>query len=94
VHGSLWTFRGDPERLLEAYDGLVAEILPVVKLHVCLRTSDGILFVDTCPDREAFGRFVASDDFRNLRERHGLPEPERVEDFPVHAAIVDGARVT
>jgi len=25
-----------------------------------------------------------------LRERHGLPEPERIEDFPVHVAFVAG----
>jgi hypothetical protein len=94
VHGSVWTFRGDPDLLLEAYDGLLAEILPAVKLHLCLRTPDGILFVDTCPDRETFGRFFASEQLRNLRERHGLPEPERVEDFPVHAAIVDGEHMS
>jgi hypothetical protein len=91
VHGSLWTFRGDPDRLLAAYDGLIAEILPAVALHVCLRTPGGILLLDTCPDREAFERFTAGDAFHTLRERHGLPEPDRVDDFPVHAAIVDGA---
>jgi hypothetical protein len=89
----VWTFRGDPDRLLEAYDGVVAEILPAVQLHVCLRTPDGIVFVDTCPDRDAFSRFVGSEDFRALRARHGLPDPERDDDIPVHAAVVDGARV-
>jgi hypothetical protein len=29
---------------------------------------------------------------RVLRERHGLPEPEHVDDFPVHAAFVGGQR--
>ena len=89
MHASIWTFRGDPEQLLDAYDALIAEILPVVQLHLCLRTPDGVLLVDTCPDRDAFERFVAGDNFRALRERHGLPDPERVDDFPVHAAIVD-----
>ena len=89
MHASIWTFRGDPEQLLDAYDALIAEILPVVQLHLCLRTPDGILLVDTCPDRDAFERFAASDDFRALRKRHGLPDPERVDAFPVHAAIVD-----
>jgi hypothetical protein len=91
VHGSIWTYRGDPEQLLEAYDGLIAEILPAVQLHLCLRTPDGIVLVDTCPDEDSFARFAASDDFRALRARHGLPEPDCVHDFPVHAAIVDGA---
>jgi hypothetical protein len=93
VHASIWTFRGDPEQLLDAYDALIAEILPVVQLHLCLRTPDGILLVDTCPDHDAFERFAASDDFRALRERHRLPDPERVDDFPVHAAIVDARPV-
>jgi hypothetical protein len=94
VHGSIWTFRGDPDELLDAYDGVAAEILPAVRLHLCLRTTDGIVLVDTCPDRASFERFAGGEDFRALRERHGLPEPERVDDFPVHAAIVEGARVS
>ena len=92
MHGAIWSFRGDPEQLLEAYDGLIAEILPAAILHVCLRTPDGILIVDTCPDKEAFERFAAGEDFRALRSRHGLPDPERVDDFPVHAAVVGGVR--
>jgi hypothetical protein len=91
VHASIWTFRGDPEQLVEAYDGVASEILPAVKLHLCLRTPDGIVLVDTCPDRGTFERFAGGEEFRGLRERYGLPEPERVEDFPVHVAIVDGA---
>ena len=91
MHASMWTFRGDPGQLLKAYDGVASEILPAVKLHLCLQTTDGIMLVDTCPDRETFERFAGSDEFRAVRERHGLPEPERVDDFPVHAAIVDGA---
>ena len=93
MHASVWTFRGDPGQLLRSYDAIAAEIQPGVALHVCMRMPDGIVFVDTCPDRDAFTRFVASDDFRALRERHGLPDPERIDDYPVHAAIVEGARV-
>jgi len=91
VHASIWTFRGDPEQLLKAYDGVASEILPAVKLHLCLQAPDGIMLVDTCPDRETFEGFAGSEEFRAIRERHGLPEPERVDDFPVHTAIVDGA---
>ena len=68
MHSSVWTFRGDPEQLLQAYDRVASEILPALKLHLCLRTRDGILLVDTCPDREAFNRFA--------RER-GIPRPPR-----------------
>jgi hypothetical protein len=28
-----------------------------------------------------------------MLERHGLPEPSSLRDFPVHAAVADGAKV-
>jgi hypothetical protein len=34
---------------------------------------------------------ASSEGFRELRRRHGLPE--RLEDFPVHAAFLEGRRV-
>ena len=87
MHASIWRFRGDPEELLRAYDAMVAEIPAAnMRLHLCLRADDGILLVDTCPSRQAFESF-AGGAFPALRERHGLPEPEWVEDFPVHAAF-------
>jgi hypothetical protein len=91
MHASVWRFAGDPDELLGAYDAMLAEIPPAnMRLHLCLRAPDGIVIVDTCPSREAFESFIAG--FRALRERHGLPEPERLEDFPVHAAFTDGRR--
>ncbi len=48
--------------------------------------------MDTCPSREVFEQFATGDAFRALRARHGLPDPEALEDFPVHAAFVDGER--
>jgi hypothetical protein len=48
--------------------------------------------VDTCPSREVFGAFAAGP-LRELLERHGLPELEQLDDFPVHGAFVDGERV-
>lgn len=63
-----------------------------MRLHLCLRTEDGIVLVDTCPNREAFEQFAASPAFRALRAKHGLPDPQTLEDFPVHAAFVDTAR--
>jgi len=84
-------FHGNPEQLLEGYDGLIAEILPAVQLQLCLRTPRWDPPRRYLPgNRDTFERFAASDEFRTLRERHGLPEPARVDDFPVHAAIVDG----
>ena len=62
-----------------------------MRLQLCLRAPDGLVIVDTCPSREHFARFASGDGFRSLRERHGLPDPIAVEDFPVHLALVDGA---
>ena len=94
MHASIWKFAGEPEELLRRYDAMVAEIPAAnMRLHVCLRADDGILLVDTCPTEEVYEAFAASPELRLLRDRHGLPEPERVEDFPVHAAFVAGQRV-
>jgi len=93
MHASIWKFRGDPDQLVRSYDAMMAEIPQAnMKLHLCLRAPDGIVLVDTCPTAEVFAAFVADPGFHALRERHGLPEPERVDDFPVHAAYVAGLR--
>lgn len=93
MHASIWRFRGVPDELLGRYDAMVADIpAENMRLHLCLRAEDGIVLVDTCPSREAFERFATGDVFRALRARHGLPDPEALEDFPVHASFVDGER--
>lgn len=93
MHASIWRFTGDPDDLSRRYDAMVAEIPAAsMRLHLCLRAREGIVLVDTCPSREAFEAF-AGDGFRALRERHGLPEPAEVDDFPVHAAFVNGGTV-
>jgi hypothetical protein len=93
MHASIWTFAGDPDELTRRYDAMVAELpRDNMRLHLCLRSADGIVLVDTCPSSEAFESFSTGEQFRSLRKRHGLPEPERLDDFPVHAAFVDGTR--
>ena len=88
MHASIWRFAGDPDGLLRRYDAMVAEVpRENMRLHLCLRADDGIVVVDTCPSRDAFEAF-SDGPFRALRERHGLPEPERLEDFPVHRVFV------
>jgi hypothetical protein len=90
VYASIWRFNGDPDELARSYDAMIAQIpRGNLRLHLCLQAPDGILVVDTCPSREAFEGFVAGP-FRALREQHGLPEPERMDGFPVHVAFVDG----
>jgi hypothetical protein len=76
MHASIWRFRGDPDDLLRRYDAMVAEIPAAnMRLHVCLRADDGIIVVDTCPDRETYQAFVAGA-IRGLFRAHGLPDPE------------------
>lgn len=93
MHASIWKFSGDPDDLIASYESMLAEI-PAgnVELQLCLRVPDGILLVDTCPTREVFEAFAASPEFAALRARHGMPDPESVEDHPVAAAVVDGRR--
>jgi len=95
MHASIWKFSGDPDELLRGYDAMVTEIPSAnMRLHLCLRARDGIVLVDTCPTKEVFDAFVAGDGFRMLREKHGLPEPQRVDDYPVHLAFVAGQVAT
>ena len=94
MHASLWKFGGDPDDLLARYDAMMSEIgVGNLRLHVCLRTDDGILMLDAAPSKEAFEAFATGDAFRELRERHGLPEPAQVDDFPVHLAYAGGVAV-
>ena len=93
MHASIWRFAGDPDELVCRYDAMIAEIPQAnMALQLCLRAADGIVLVDSCPSRDIFEAFATGDGFRELRERHGLPDPERLEDFPVHAVFVDGVR--
>jgi hypothetical protein len=93
MHASIWKFNGDPDELVASYEAMLAEIPTAnMQLHLCLRAPDGILLVDTCPTREVFEAFAASPDFAALRARHGMPEPESVEDHAVALAFVDGER--
>jgi hypothetical protein len=95
MHTSLWWFAGEPDDLQRRYDAMLGEIPHArMQLHLCLRAADGLVLVDTCPTKEIFDAFAHGDEFRALRRRHGLPEPERLEDFAVHRAFVDGTERT
>jgi hypothetical protein len=92
MHVSIWKFTGDPDELTRGYDALAAE-MPTDQFiaNLCLRAPDGIIIVDTCPTREVFEAFSTSDEFRVARQRHGLPDPSELHDYPVHAAFLNGA---
>lgn len=93
MHASIWHLEGDPDDLIRRYDAILADIPRAsMRLHLCLRAPDGIVVIDTCPSREDFEGFAAGP-FRELRRRHGMPEPRAVEDHPVHIALVEGAAV-
>ena len=49
-----------------------------------------LVVVDTCPSEQAFHAFHDGAAFRALRTRHGLPAPDRIEDFPVTVAFAGG----
>ncbi len=92
--GSIWKFAGDPNELVRRYDAMLDEIPRArMRLHVCVRAPDGIVLIDTCPTKDAFESFARGDDFRALRGRHGLPEPSKLEDFPMHRAFIDGQEI-
>jgi hypothetical protein len=94
MHAGIWRFNGDPDDLLRRYDAMSGEFpAEIMRLHLCLRAADGIVVVDTCPDHEAYLAFSTGDEFPAARRRHGMPDPVALEDFPVHAAIVDGHEV-
>ena len=91
MHASIWKFAGDPDDLLARYDALMAEVgAGNMRLHVCLRAPDGIVMLDTAPSKEAFEGFAHGDAFRELLERHGLPAPAQLDDYPVHLAYAGG----
>ena len=86
--------QGDPDELARGYEAMVAELPQSnLALHACARTPDGILLVDTCPSKEVFDAFAASDDFQALLARYGLGEPSSVVGYPVVRAYAAGERV-
>ena len=94
MHASIWKFSGDPDDLLTRYDAMMGEIgAGNLRLHICLRAEDGFVMLDACPSKQAFEAFATGDAFRGLRERHGLPEPVQVDDFPVHLAYAGGQAI-
>ncbi len=94
MHASISHFAGDPDELVRRYDAMLADVpAENMKLHLCLRAPDGIVIVDTCPTEEVFRVFHHGEAFRALRTRHGLPDPDRLDDFPVHVAFAGGTGV-
>ena len=93
MHASIWHFAGDPQKLLDSYEAMLAELPAAnMRLHLGGTTADGLILLDTCPSKEVFDSFFAGEGFAELRRRHGLPDPVAVEDFPLTTVFVDGQR--
>jgi hypothetical protein len=90
MHASLWSFRGDPDELLERFDAVLADapVTSIVAMLV-LRTPDGVLVVDTCPSREAYESFRDGEWFAGLLQKHGLPRP-LMQDYAVERTVLSG----
>jgi hypothetical protein len=94
VHCSIWTFEGDPDTLVASYEAMLAHVpAENMRLSACAKTPTGIVLFDTCPSKEAFDAFFASEDVRALFAAHGLDQPASVENFPVVAAFAHGSRI-
>jgi hypothetical protein len=92
MHVSIRRFAGDPgdpDDLLRRYDAMTAD-MTALQMHLCLRAPVGIVIVDACPSREVFEAFAGGNASGALRRRHGLPDPANLENFPLHAAFIDG----
>ena len=94
MHASIAHYSGDPGELMRSYDAMLAAVpAGSMRLHLCLRAADGLVVVDTCPSSAAYAAFSSSEAFRALRAAHGLPDPDRIDDYPVHVAFAQGERV-
>jgi hypothetical protein len=94
MHCSLWSYHGDCDDLVARYEAMIAEIpVEAMQFAACFRTSHGIVIVDTCPSKEAFDEFIASDGLQALLARHGLDQPVQLVDHPVVAAFAGGRRI-
>src|SRR3954471_3184327 len=94
MYASIWKFDGDPDRLAGAYEAFAAELpAEVMRLHLALRSPDGLVLVDTCASRDDFVAFTSAPDVRARLARHGLGLPAELDGYPVSAAFVDGARL-
>lgn len=94
MHCSIWTFEGDPDDLVARYEALIAEVpAENMRFSACARTPTGMVMFDTCPSKEVFDAFFASEDVKALFARHGLGRPASVVDYPVVAAWAGGQRV-
>lgn len=86
-----YRFEGDPAKLKQGYDKMVA-LMPHdgLSLHLCVIDEGGLWVYDTCPSRDAFLAFSGGADLRNAFKAAGLPEPRVTPVGEVHAVFAEG----
>lgn len=90
-----YEFEGDPERLVDAYDRLMAGIPPeAIGFHICVKRSNGITIYDTCPTAEVFEATAHDPDMRAAMADAGLPEPKVTPLGAAHSARASATLVT
>jgi hypothetical protein len=88
-------FDGDPIRLADAYEHLLAEFPPDDLLfQACAVGGAGVTVIDACPDKATHDQFVRSPEFRGALARAGLPDPRIEELGEVPHAYVEPSAVT
>jgi hypothetical protein len=97
----MFSFRGDPDRLLGIYEdhlvpmavGVTGQRPPLS--HACVRTDDGMMIVDVWESEEALQAFIDDPRFRAVIDSTEFPEPQvrilRVHRFGLPAPHDDGA---
>jgi hypothetical protein len=66
-----YTFRGDPQQLLSAWDGAVAAMRDGLLLHVATTRPDGLTVLDVCPTEADFQGWINGDDWRQVKAALG-----------------------
>ncbi len=85
-------FPGDPQALIQAYESFMTSYPEdALLLHVCVVGTDGITVYDTCPNRQVFEAFNASQKLASAIAAAGLPQPVITPCGDVYAAKVGEA---
>ena len=89
------TCAATPTTSLRRYDALLAEVpAENMILHLCLRSADGIVIVDTCPTKEVFEAFYAGEPFRaHARQARAARAGLGSRTIRVHIGIARGETV-
>jgi hypothetical protein len=66
-----YTFNGDPQQLLTAWDRSLADMRDELILHVATTHAGGLTVLDVCPSEADFQGWINSDDWRRIKAELG-----------------------